>query len=172
MRVAQTFVCLSFWANGPALKCQLAAMSLVLMDYNIDRCFWTIGPGGVGQSLLTHFIHNIFNGLHAFTDTNIYYSDDELRKQAETLVGELIVTAQESVEGSSKSVRQDFYKKHMSADHVPARLPNGIFTKLVELVGWKLFEMNSLIKFAGVTNGNFDSIFRRGFATLSQCVVL
>ena len=54
----------------------------------------------------------------------------------------------------------------MSADPVPARLPYGVITKLVMLIDWKRFEMNSLIKFTGITEGNFDSIFRRGWCCM------
>ena len=86
------------WSNLHALDCQLAAMCLVLQGMNIDHCFWTVGPGGVGQSLLTHLIDNAFSGLHAFLDTNVYYDDHELRKQVGTLVHKLITPGQEAVE--------------------------------------------------------------------------
>ena len=78
--------------NGPDLKCHYAALALTLQGNNIDRCFWTVGPGEVGQSLTTHHLDAMFPGLHGFIDTNVYYSDDELRKQAEGLVGKLITT--------------------------------------------------------------------------------
>jgi len=39
--------------------------------------------------------------LHAFVDTNIYYTDEELRKQAELLIGKIIHTGQEAVEGNT-----------------------------------------------------------------------
>jgi hypothetical protein len=80
---------------------------------------------------------------------NIYYSDDEMRKQAAHLVGKLVVTGQESVQGSARGMREDVYKKHISADKVPERLPYAIQTALVELRGWKRFELNSVPKLPG-----------------------
>ncbi|CAK0822362.1 unnamed protein product [Prorocentrum cordatum] len=162
----QTFLGQTFWDNGSALDCQLAAMCLVLQGENIDRCFWTIGPGGVGQSLLTHLVDNVFSGLHAFLDTTVYYDDHELRKQAEQLVHKLITTGQEAVEGSKHGFREDLYKKHISADPIAARLPHGIVTHLVSLQGWKRLELNKIIRFAGVTAESINSIERRTWACI------
>ena len=156
---SQTYV-----GNGPALKCHYAALALTLQGYNIDRCFWTVGPGGVGQSLTSHHLDAMCPGLHGFIDTNVYYSDDELRKRAEGLVGKLITTGQEAVEGSARAMREDVHKKHASADPVAARLPYGIVTKMVQLVGWKRMEMNRLIRFQGVTETSFHCILRRAWA--------
>ena len=61
-------------------------------------------------------------------------------------MGKIVVTGQESVQGSRKSMREDIYKKHISADKVPERLPYSIDTSLVELRGWKRFEMNAYPK--------------------------
>ena len=72
-----------------------------------------------------------------------------MRKQAASLVGKIVVTGQESVQGSRRSMREDIYKKHISADEVPERLPYAIQTALVELRGWKRFELNALPKFLG-----------------------
>ena len=79
--------------------------------------------------------------MHGYLDMNIYHSDDELRKQADQLVGKVVVTGQEAVEGSQRKMREDLYKKHLSGDPVPARMPYAIQTKLVELEGWKRFEL-------------------------------
>ena len=51
-------------------------------------------------------------------DMNIYYSDDEMRKQAGSLVGKCVVTGQETVQGSGRALREDLFKKHISADKV------------------------------------------------------
>ncbi|CAE7885112.1 unnamed protein product, partial [Symbiodinium necroappetens] len=77
----------------------------------------------------------------------------EMRKQAANLVDKIVVTGQESVQGSRRPTREDIYKKHISADKVPERLPFAIHTALVELRGWK--------RFVGVTEENINSIFRR-----------
>lgn len=65
-----------------ALQCQFAAQGLALRGRNVDRAFWTIGPGGVGQSLESHRIAALFGPLHTFLDLNIYYTDDEMRTGA------------------------------------------------------------------------------------------
>ena len=77
-RVAN-FVKTTFWDNANGYTCQVAAMALCLRLQNIDRAFWTKGPGGVGQSLNSHHIAAVFGHNHAFLDMNIYDSDDELR---------------------------------------------------------------------------------------------
>ena len=50
----------TFWGNESAWECMLSAMSLAMRGYNVDRCFWTVGPGGVGQSLLPHHLNAVF----------------------------------------------------------------------------------------------------------------
>ena len=93
------FFSTSYWENDLALENQFDAMSLALHGENVDRVFWSIGRGGVGQSLLTAHIHELFKGISAFLDVNIYYTDDEMRKQADLLFGKVVVTGQEAVEG-------------------------------------------------------------------------
>ena len=159
----ETFWCTTFWGNIPAMKCQLAALTLALRGENVDRCFWTIGPGGVGQSLMSHFLDTLLGGRHSFLDTNVYYSDEELRKQAQLLASKIVVTAQEAVQGASHRMREDLYKKHMTADAIASRLPYAILTKQVELRGWKRMELNRLPTFSSVTEVTFDSILRRGW---------
>lgn len=43
----------TFWKNGMVLECHYAALALALRGCNVDRAFWGLGPGGVGQSLFT-----------------------------------------------------------------------------------------------------------------------
>ena len=81
------FFATTFYNNATGLKCHFAAFSLVLRGHNIDRAFWTIGAGGVGQSLLSHLVATVFGNHHAFLDMNMHYTDDELRKQGELLSG-------------------------------------------------------------------------------------
>ena len=52
----------------------------------------------------------MFGRLHQFIDTGIYFPDEEMRKQAETLVHKLVVAAQEAAECCGHSVREDLYK--------------------------------------------------------------
>ena len=53
------------------------------------RAFVTLGPGGVGQSLNTALIANVFGDTHGFVDMNVFYTEDELRKQADTFTGKV-----------------------------------------------------------------------------------
>ena len=70
------------------------------------------------------------------------------------------MTGQEAVE-TSKGMREDLYKKHMSADPVACRMPYAIVTKLVELTGWKRYELNKVMKFQGLSEESFPSLLRR-----------
>ena len=85
-----------------------------------------------------------------------------MRKQVEQAAGRFILTAQEAPE-TNRRMREDLFKKTMSADGIAGRRPYGMVTRVIELVGWKRYEVNRMIKFAGVTQENIHSIFRRGF---------
>ncbi|CAE7905850.1 unnamed protein product, partial [Symbiodinium necroappetens] len=154
----------TYWSNRPAFKCFTAALTLAIRGENVDRAFWGLGSGGVGQSLQTAHLEAILGSFHSCLDMNIYYSDEEMRKQAASLLGKLVVTGQESVQGSRKGMREDVYKQHMSADKLPERMPYAIDTHLVELRGWKRFEFNTLPRFVGVNEETFNSMFRRSLA--------
>ncbi len=158
----QTFYSQTFWCNLDVFLCCQAAQALAKRGENLDRCFIGLGPGGVGQSLYSAHLAAMYGRLHAFFDPNIWYHDDELRKQIEQLVGCIILTAQEAPE-SGRKLREDLYKKTMSADGIAGRKPYGITTRMLELVGWKRMEVNKLMRFTGVTDGNFPSILRRSF---------
>ena len=47
----------------------------------------TIGPGSVGQSLVSLLFADVFGDIHGFLDMNVFFTDDELRKQAGTMNG-------------------------------------------------------------------------------------
>ena len=49
------------------------------------RVFITVGPGGLNTCLIA----NLFGGSHGFMDMNVFYTDDELRKQADTFTGKV-----------------------------------------------------------------------------------
>ncbi|CAE7651585.1 unnamed protein product, partial [Symbiodinium necroappetens] len=151
----------TYWGNAPAFDVCMASLTLAFRGENVDRAFWGVGSGGVGQSLQTAHLEAILGNYHSCLDMNIYFIDEEMRKQAANLVGKIVVTGQESVQGSRRPMREDIYKKHISADKVPERLPYAIRTGLVELRGWKRFELNAYPKFAGVTEENINSIMRR-----------
>jgi len=65
---------------------------------------------------------------HAFFDPNVWYAEDELRKQVELFAGCIILTGQEAPE-THKKMREDLFKKTMSADGIAGRKPYGITTR-------------------------------------------
>lgn len=75
----------TFYANEAAFRCNIAALSLALRGVNVDRAFWGVGAGGVGQSLFTAHLAALLGRLHAYLDTNIYYTDDEFRTSSPQL---------------------------------------------------------------------------------------
>ena len=156
----QVFISQTFWANLQVYRCMQAAIALVKRGENIDRCFIGISPGGVGQSLYSSLLDAMFGHLHAFFDPNIWYNDEEMRKQIGNLEGCVIMTAQEAPE-TNRKLREDLYKKTMSADGIAGRKPYGMVTRMLELVGWKRLEANRMLQFSGVTEHNFNSIYRR-----------
>ena len=154
------FLTTTFWDNEKGLTCQFAGLLLALQGRNVDRAIWSVGPGGVGQSLFTHCVANLFGDSHGFLDMNIYFSVDEFRKQCDGIAGKLVVTGQEAPD-TTRNFREDLFKKHVSADPVSARCNYAIVTKLIELTGLKRYEMNKTLTFHGVSETTFPSILRR-----------
>jgi hypothetical protein len=150
----------TFWCNIEVFRCCQAAQALAKRSQNIDRCFIGVSPGGVGQSLYTAHLAALYGHNHAYFDPNVWYQDDELRKQVEQFAGCIIITGQEAPE-TAKRMREDLFKKTMSADGIAGRKPYGITTRMLEVNGWKRLEVNKIMRFCGVTNGNFNSILRR-----------
>ena len=101
----------TFYRNDHALRAIMASECLAIRGKNVDRCVWTIGPGGVGQSLLTRALHTMLAGSHSYLDVQIFYSDDELRKQASEFSSAIALTAQESASNNTHKLREDLYKK-------------------------------------------------------------
>ena len=88
-RPVTEFLRTTFFDHAQALECQLAAVCLTLRGTNIVRAFMTLGPGGVGQSLNTALIANLFGDLHGFIGMKVFYTEDELRAQADTFTGKV-----------------------------------------------------------------------------------
>ncbi|CAE7755872.1 unnamed protein product, partial [Symbiodinium sp. CCMP2456] len=72
-----------------------------------------------------------------YFDPNIWYLDEELRKQVKTFARSFIMTGQEAPE-SNKKLHIDLYKKTISADGIMGRKPYGCITKMFHIVGWCL----------------------------------
>ena len=82
-----------------------------------------------------------------------------MRKQVENFVGCMILTGQECPE-TNKRLREDLFKKTMSADGISGRKPYGVTTRMLELAGWKRIGLNRMMRFQGVNGNSFMSILR------------
>ena len=85
-----------------------------------------------------------------------------MRKQVSQCAGCFILTAQEKPE-TGRRMREDLFKKACSADGIAGRPPYGMSTRMIELVCWLRYEVNSMFTLSGVTEGNFQSAYRRAF---------
>ena len=103
---------------------------------------------------------------------NVYYQDEEMRKQASMYEDAPVVTAQEKPEGSNQVFRLHLFKLHMAADPTAQRDLFNRITRMIELIGFKRFELNAMIVFAGVCQDNFFSLLRRSHVTVYKCKVL
>ena len=148
----------------------MGAMSLSFLGLNVGRAFWSIGAGGVGKSLFTSLINNAFYPKNGFFDCTALYQDGEMGKYVDLLAPFCIWTAQEGTEGGPDKiscVRQDLYKKFRPGGPMAARLPYAIATKQVPLCGFVRFDLNESLRFEGVTESTWGSIYRRSLvATL------
>ncbi|CAE8656395.1 unnamed protein product [Polarella glacialis] len=152
----------TFWCNFEVFQCTQAAQALCKRGENLDRCFIGESPGGVGQSLFTAHLAAVYKHNHSYFDPNVWYMDEELRKQIEEFADSFILTGQEAPNGT-RQLREDLFKKTMSADGAPGRKPYGLQTRMLELIGWKRLELNKMLRFGSVTETNFNSILRRCF---------
>ncbi|CAE8584402.1 unnamed protein product [Polarella glacialis] len=152
----------TFWCNFEVFQCTQAAQALCKRGENLDRCFIGESPGGVGQSLFTAHLAAVYKHNHSYFDPNVWYMDEELRKQIEEFADSFILTGQEAPNGT-RQLREDLFKKTMSADGIPGRKPYGLQTRMLELIGWKRLELNKMLRFGSVTESNFNSILRRCF---------
>ena len=158
----QRFYQQTFWCNCDVFECFQSALALAKRGLNVDRCFIGISPGGVGQSLYSLHLSEMYKQHHCFFDPNVWHLDEELRKQVESFARCFILTGQEAPE-SSKKLHTDLYKKTMSADGIMGRKPYGYTTRMFHVIGWKRLELNRMMHFAGVSLANFHSLFRRAF---------
>jgi len=130
------FIAQTFWCNVDVYRCMLAAQAIAKRGENIDRIFIGVSPGGTGQSLYSHFLASMYGPLHYYFDPTVWFRDEELRRQVEQYTGAIILTGQEAPETDMR-LREDLYKKFMSADGIAGRKPYGITTRMLTLVAWK-----------------------------------
>ena len=110
MQSLQMFYDRTFWCNLNVYRCFQAAIAIAKRGFNVDRCFIGISPGGVGQSLYSLHLSEMYKHNHSFFDPNIWHLDEELRKQVESFAKCFILTGQEAPE-TSKKMHLDLYKK-------------------------------------------------------------
>eukprot|EP00435_Cladocopium_sp_Y103_P028911 s785_g7.t1 len=65
--------------------------------------------------------------------------------------------------GTNKRLREDLYKKFMSAEGISGRKPYGLRTRMIETRGWKRLEANRMFQFQQVSKKDFNAILRRSF---------
>ena len=98
---------------------------------------------------------------HKMFAPQLFYADDEMRKQVGLLSGALVLTARERPEGMSCGFREDLFKKMAGADAIFGPLPCQVLTKAIQLVGWKRIELDRLVRFSGVRESCFNLVHRR-----------
>ena len=106
----QKFYKQTFWGNLEVFKCGQAAQALAKRGLNVVRLFIGLSSGGVGQSLYSTHLHAMYGHNFAFFDPQIWFQEDEMRKQVEQLNGCIILTGQETP-GTKRSLaagRQTF----------------------------------------------------------------
>ena len=83
----------TYWANDAAYMCTLAALALAKRGCNVDYMFLLLGTGGVGLSITSAHLHAMLGPkLHKFGDPNVFFNDEELRKQIEQMQGAIAFT--------------------------------------------------------------------------------
>ena len=162
MQRLQLFYERTFWCNLDVYRCFQAAIAIAKRGFNVDRCFIGMSPGGVGQSLYSLHLSEMYKQNHSYFDPNIWHLDEELRKQVESFAKCFILTGQEAPE-TSKKMHLDLYKKTLSGDGIMGRKPYGYSTRMFQMIGWTRLEVNRMMTFVGVSNHNFNSLFRRSF---------
>ena len=70
MERLQLFYERTFWCNLDVFKCFQAAIAIAKRGYNVDRCFIGISPGGVGQSLYSHHLSEMYKHTSTTTATS------------------------------------------------------------------------------------------------------
>ena len=72
----------------------------------------------------------------AYFDPNIWYDEDEMRKQVEQLNGCIILTGQ-AAPAANRKLREDLFKKFASPGGVAGLKPYGLLTCMIHCVGWE-----------------------------------
>ena len=113
--------------------CLLVGLAEAIRGNNVDRRFFGISMGGIGQSINTHLLANLLGPLHRYLDLNVHYQDEEMRKQSGNYEDTPVVTGQERPEGSREQFRTRLFNLHMAADPTAQRDLYNRVTRMIEL---------------------------------------
>ncbi|CAJ1459066.1 unnamed protein product, partial [Effrenium voratum] len=164
MQRLQKFYQETFWGNLEVFRCNQAAQALCRRGLNVVRLFIGLSSGGVGQSLYSAHLQSMYAHNFAYFDPNIWWNEDEMRKQVEQLNGCCILTGQKTP-GTNRRLREDLFKKFMSGEGISGRKPYGFRTRMIRCVGWKRLEANRMFAFSDVTKRDFNDISKDGIFT-------
>ena len=92
----QKFYAQTFWGNINVFRCCQAAQALAKRGINVVRVFIGLSGGGVGQSLYSTHLQAMYGHNFSFFDPQIWFNEEEMRKQVEQLNGCFILTGQET----------------------------------------------------------------------------
>ena len=98
----------TLYDNEYAMRCTFAGLAMAILGESVGRPFWTIGSGGVGQSLLTTLIHKAINPMRGYVDCAALRQDGELRKMISRITGYCVLTATDETggcEGNFRNIR-------------------------------------------------------------------
>ena len=152
----------TFWCNHAGLVACRAALAIAKRGLNVVQCFIFYGAGGCGLSLFTELLAtSLGEDLHKYYDPFLFYEEDELRKTVELLTGGIVFSGQERPQGTKRSLLVHLWKKFLSGEGLRGRLPYAILTRMIRLSGWVRMEVNSVLPFGSLTEGEFESIMRR-----------
>ena len=98
------FLAQTFWRHRESLNCTFCGLALALMSRTVDRAFWTLERGGVGQSLFTTLIESAISPNRAYIDCDVLYHDEDIRKKLPILAPYIFWTSQEVKEGGNRGV--------------------------------------------------------------------
>ena len=153
MDTFEEFYSWTFWCNSEVFQRCQAAQRLAKASENVVRACMGVTAGEAGQSLYRDHLNAVCGHHHGLFDPNVWYSDDELRKQVEQFVIGFIFTGQEAPETHKKL--HELFKKTQSGDGTAGRKPYGMVSRMFELVGWTHLELNKMLRLAGVDERSF-----------------
>ena len=125
----QKFYEQTFWGNLQVFRCGQAAQALAKRGCNVVRVFIGLSRGGVGQSLYSTHLRAMYGHIFAFFDPNIWFNEEEMRKQVGQLNGCIILTGQETP-GTGRKIREDLFKNFASGDGIAGALAGSAWGRI------------------------------------------